>query len=168
MDCLVRHDSLHLPEDFVTYSMGFEGWEGKNLQNLKRDIAENSSFGVSWNALAGIKEHTTDNITTLDEVPLLCDRWIERFDSTQHDFFSRVDSIEKIAVMFESEDPFLDKLNYQSWDSTFMVGFLALYVARGYDAAKLFSEKHAKYVRHSNKTYVEGILSAKYPITELP
>ena len=110
LEYCVRHDIVSDTFYRATETRGWEGWEGKRLEDLKKSYREDETYSMSYNAIVGQKEYTKDEITTEAEIPDLCMRWLQRYDETADQIFSRFTKIDTIVDMFEKDDPFLKML----------------------------------------------------------
>lgn len=163
LEYCVRHDVVNDTFDRATEVMGWTGWEGKALDKLKKDLQQCPSFRMSHNAIVGQKEHTTDDIRTEAEIQSLCKRWVERYDESADQFFSRFTNIETVADMYLNDDPFLAKLFNSDFHATVVHGVATLHAVRGVEAAKAYAKRHEKQMTHSNKRYGDIILGTPSP-----
>lgn len=159
LEYCVRHDIVSDTFNRATEKMGWGGWEGKALEQLKKDMREGLTFYISYNAIIGQEEHTTDDITTEEEVPDLCKRWMQRYDETADQFFSRFSNIDTVAVMYENDDPFLGKLFNGDDHADVCYGIATLHAVRGLEAARAYAKRHEKMMTHTNKRYGDIILA---------
>ena len=143
MEFCVRHDIVNDAFNRATEAMGgWGGWKGKALDELKKDLGESESFRMSYNAIVGNKEHTTDDIKAEEEIPAVCERWLKKCDETADRFFSRFTNIETIADMFVIDDPFLHKLFNSDFHRTVGHGVATLRAVRGLEAANIYAKRH--------------------------
>ena len=110
LEYCVRHDIVSDAFYRANESWGWQRWEGEALESLKKKMRESITFCMSYNSIVRQKEYTKDEITTEAEIPDLCMRWLQRYDETADQFFSRFTKIDTIVDMFEKDDPFLKML----------------------------------------------------------
>lgn len=62
------------------------------------------SIWCSWYLLSGHPNGSYDRISSLDEVPALCDRWIERYCQDAKSYFETYSDLTKVADLLLAED----------------------------------------------------------------
>jgi hypothetical protein len=163
LEYCVRHDIVSDTLFRATEIRGWGGWEGKALEQLKKEMREDPTFSMSYNAIIGRQEHTTDDITTEEEIPDLCKRWLQRYDETADQFFSKFSNINTVASMYENDDPFLAKLFNSDMHAAVGHGVATLHAVRGLEAARAYAKRHEKMMTQTNKVYGDIILAAPSP-----
>lgn len=110
--CSDMHFYIHFERADECRIWSFPVIEGPDVKGLSPydDRWVRPSIWCSWHLLTNHPDGTFDRISSLDEVPGLCDRWIERYCQDAENYFETYSDLTKVADLLLAEDEQISRL----------------------------------------------------------